>query len=112
MVSVERVLEFGDLVCEAPLELDFDKSLYPSWPHNGAVEVRGLSVRYRPSLPLALDGSTFSIPAGCRIGVVGIYRQMFLPIMIECLDLTFIYCFRWEEPVVENQHWYKRFSVS
>jgi ATP-binding cassette, subfamily C (CFTR/MRP), member 4 len=71
MVSVERVLSFGKIQPEAPLELESDKSLDPNWPQNGAIDVKDLSVRYRPSLPLALDGATFSVPSGSRIGVVG-----------------------------------------
>ncbi|KAG7350940.1 multidrug ABC transporter permease/ATPase [Nitzschia inconspicua] len=71
MVSVERVLSFGKIEPEAPLELENDETLDPSWPSHGAVEVRELSVRYRPSLPLALDRATFSVPNGSRVGVVG-----------------------------------------
>lgn len=71
MVSVERVQSFGKLEPEAPLELETDKLLEPSWPKYGALNVRDLTVRYRPSLPLALDGATFSIPSGARVGIVG-----------------------------------------
>jgi ATP-binding cassette, subfamily C (CFTR/MRP), member 4 len=71
MVSVERVLSFGKIEPEAALELDSDKSLDPSWPNRGAVDVADLGVRYRASLPLALDGATFSVPSGSRIGIVG-----------------------------------------
>jgi len=71
MVSVERVLSFGKIEPEAPLELESDKLLDTSWPNHGKVDVKDLSVRYRPSLPLALDGATFSVPSGSRVGVVG-----------------------------------------
>jgi ATP-binding cassette, subfamily C (CFTR/MRP), member 4 len=71
MVSVERVLSFGKIEPEASLELDSDKSLNSSWPNFGTVDVKDLSVRYRPSLPRALDGATFSVPSGSRIGIVG-----------------------------------------
>lgn len=71
MVSVERVLSFGEIEPEAPLELESDKSLDPSWPQRGAINVKDLSVRYRASLPLALNGASFSVPSGSRIGVVG-----------------------------------------
>ena len=69
-VSVERVLEFGNLEPEAPLELEQDKSL-GDWPKEGEIEYNDLVVRYRPALPPALDGVTFSIPSGARVGVVG-----------------------------------------
>jgi ATP-binding cassette subfamily C (CFTR/MRP) protein 4 len=66
MVSVERVLAFRNLKPEAPLEVEYDKCLDASWPTQGAIDVRDLGVRYRPSLPRALNGATFSIPAGKR----------------------------------------------
>ncbi|VEU45152.1 unnamed protein product [Pseudo-nitzschia multistriata] len=71
MVGVERVLGFGKLEPEAPLELESDNNLDEFWPMEGAITVKDLAVRYRPSLPLALDGVTFSVPSGSRIGVVG-----------------------------------------
>jgi len=71
MVSVERVLAFKNLEPEAPLDLDSDKSLDPSWPQNGTIEVENVRIRYRKELPLALNGASFSIPAGARVGVVG-----------------------------------------
>jgi ATP-binding cassette subfamily C (CFTR/MRP) protein 4 len=71
MVSVERVLGFGKLEPEAPLELESDKDLDTCWPNHGAVEVQDLAVRYRPALPRALDGASFSFPSGSRVGIVG-----------------------------------------
>jgi ATP-binding cassette subfamily C (CFTR/MRP) protein 4 len=72
MVSVERVLAFGDIEPEAPLELEEDAALLRAgWPASGAIQFDELSVRYRPSLPLALDSVSFAIPAGSRCGVVG-----------------------------------------
>mmetsp|Transcript_12086 Transcript_12086/g.24989 ORF Transcript_12086/g.24989 Transcript_12086/m.24989 type:complete len:1226 (-) Transcript_12086:4883-8560(-) len=72
MVSVERVLEYGSLEPEAGLECQDDKSLLESgWPSAGEIEYRGVSVRYRSTLPLALRKIDFRIPAGARVGVVG-----------------------------------------
>eukprot|EP00934_Nitzschia_sp_Nitz4_P006161 Nitzschia sp. Nitz4//scaffold366_size23882//2073//6107//NITZ4_008438-RA/size23882-processed-gene-0.30-mRNA-1//-1//CDS//3329549299//6151//frame0 len=71
MVSVERVLGFGKLEPEAPLEVEDDKVLDPEWPQFGKIAVDDLAVRYRPVLPRALDGATFTIPAGARVGIVG-----------------------------------------
>lgn len=69
-VSVERVLDFGALEPEASLELENDKNL-GDWPERGEIDVKNLAVRYRPALPLALDGASFKIPSGFRVGVVG-----------------------------------------
>lgn len=72
MVSVERVLAFGDLESEAELEKENDKLLIDSsWPATGSIEVKDLSVRYRSTLPLALNSASFSVPGGSRVGVVG-----------------------------------------
>jgi len=71
MVGVERVLCYGKLTPEAPLVLEGDKDLDKSWPQNGAITVRDVDVRYRPTLPLVLDKASFSVPSGARVGVVG-----------------------------------------
>lgn len=72
MVCVERVLQFGELEPEAPLEYATDSALLSSgWPQKGSMDVKDLSVRYRASLPFALDGVSLSIPRGSRVGIVG-----------------------------------------
>jgi len=72
MVSVERVLAFGDIEAEAPLVNKGDEPLLISgWPREGTLEVQDLSVRYRPTLPLVLDNISFRIPHGARVGIVG-----------------------------------------
>jgi ATP-binding cassette subfamily C (CFTR/MRP) protein 4 len=68
MVSVERVSEYGDLPPEAALTGPKDD---PSWPKQGSIEVKDLSVRYRSTLPLSLKNVSFEIEAGQRIGIVG-----------------------------------------
>ena len=68
MVSVERVSEYGDLPPEAALTCPKDD---PSWPKQGSIEVKDLSVRYRSALPLSLKNVSFKIEAGQRIGIVG-----------------------------------------
>lgn len=72
MVSVERVLSFGELEPEGDLEKETDNQLAgKSWPDRGCVEFEALSVRYRKTLPLALNQATFHIPGGARVGIVG-----------------------------------------
>ncbi len=41
------------------------------WPWAGEVRFEGFSARYRPGLPLVLEGVTFTAAAGCSVGVVG-----------------------------------------
>ena len=72
MVSVERVLEYGNLESEAALTVAGDEELArTNWPQSGEIEYDGVSVRYRSSLPLALRQISFRIPSGARVGVVG-----------------------------------------
>jgi ATP-binding cassette subfamily C (CFTR/MRP) protein 4 len=72
MVSVERVLAFGELEPEAPLEHEEDKAfLENGWPATGSIEFQNLTVRYRQSLPPVLENVGFRIPAGSRVGIVG-----------------------------------------
>jgi ATP-binding cassette, subfamily C (CFTR/MRP), member 4 len=72
MVSVERVLAFGGLESEGALEKEKDSELAGTlWPERGAVEFKDVSVRYRSTLPLALNKASFSIPGGARVGIVG-----------------------------------------
>jgi ATP-binding cassette subfamily C (CFTR/MRP) protein 4 len=71
MVSVERVIAFGDLESEAPLDKPGDQALKEKWPVQGAIEFDDLAVRYRSSLPLALNKVRFRIPPNSRVGVVG-----------------------------------------
>jgi ATP-binding cassette subfamily C (CFTR/MRP) protein 4 len=95
MVSVERVSAFGNLEPEAPLELDEDKELLENgWPSQGAIEVEDLSVRYRASLPLALEKASFSIPPGARVGVVGRTGSGYVLLLIcVCVWKGGEYCF-------------------
>ncbi|KAL7520054.1 hypothetical protein ACHAWX_004806 [Stephanocyclus meneghinianus] len=70
MVAVERVIGFRDIPSEAPLVNDFDSTV-SDWPSKGDIDVQSLSVRYRSGLPLSLQGLTFRIEGGSRVGVVG-----------------------------------------
>jgi ATP-binding cassette subfamily C (CFTR/MRP) protein 4 len=70
MVAVERVIGFSELPSEAALENDFDNSIN-EWPTKGDINVQDLSMRYRVGLPLSLQGLSFKIEGGTRVGVVG-----------------------------------------
>jgi ATP-binding cassette subfamily C (CFTR/MRP) protein 4 len=72
MVSIERVLGFGKLDSEASWDQPGDAQvLGKGWPNSGAIEYENVLVRYRPSLPPALQNVSFQIPAGSRVGCVG-----------------------------------------
>ncbi|KAJ1870725.1 hypothetical protein LPJ55_004437 [Coemansia sp. RSA 990] len=42
-----------------------------AWPERGTIIIRGLSLQYRPGLPLALDNVDMEIYSGERIGIIG-----------------------------------------
>lgn len=76
MNSVERVHDTGTkLPQERWRETDYDPrelvTLAPNWPSQGALEVRSLSLRYRPTTPLVLRNLNFSIAPRERIGIIG-----------------------------------------
>jgi len=70
MISVERIIEFGSLPPEAALETDLDKQ-FKDWPSDTSITIKNLTTRYRSKLPTCLEGVSFQIEAGQRVGVVG-----------------------------------------
>lgn len=70
IVSVERILEYSDLPSEAPLIIEGHRP--PAhWPHDGRVEFKNYSTRYRPELDLVLRDINLKINSQEKIGVVG-----------------------------------------
>lgn len=70
MNSVERILHYGHKIeQEAPFTSSNPPE--PSWPAQGAISIKNLSMRYRAETPLVLRDVSIEIPAGYRIGVVG-----------------------------------------
>ena len=73
MNAVERVVEYLDL----PMESEHDtpptvaKALPAAWPQKGKLEITGLSMRYRPGLPLVLKDLTFTAAASEKVGICG-----------------------------------------
>lgn len=70
MNSTERLHYYGNsLEEEAPLKTDVQVA--PSWPEKGEIVFQDVEMRYRPSLPLVLDGLNLHVQGGERIGIVG-----------------------------------------
>ncbi|KAK9349913.1 P-loop containing nucleoside triphosphate hydrolase protein [Lipomyces doorenjongii] len=69
-VSVDRILEYCKLPCEAP-EVIEDNRPQANWPMNGAVEFHDYSTRYRPGLDLVLKGINLTMKPREKIGTVG-----------------------------------------
>ncbi|KAH7039561.1 putative oligomycin resistance ATP-dependent permease yor1 [Microdochium trichocladiopsis] len=69
MSNTERLLEYtNSLEQEAPLD---GEPVRPSWPEHGAIEYKDVQMRYRPGLPLVINGFSLQIRAGESIGIVG-----------------------------------------
>lgn len=71
MIAVERVQEYTQLESEGDLNKATDDKLPLGWPQRGEIQMKGVSLRYRPGLPLVLKGLNVLIPAGSKVGVVG-----------------------------------------
>lgn len=69
MNATERLHYYGtELEQEPPLRLgEVDKS----WPQAGSISFSDVQMRYRPGLPLVLQGLDMEIRGGERIGIVG-----------------------------------------
>uniref|UniRef100_A0A8C6U2W1 ATP-binding cassette, sub-family C (CFTR/MRP), member 10 n=1 Tax=Neogobius melanostomus TaxID=47308 RepID=A0A8C6U2W1_9GOBI len=69
MVSVERTEEY---CTELPTEPQgHNTQLPPGWPEQGWVEFRSVVLCYREGLPNALDGVSFVVRPGEKVGIVG-----------------------------------------
>ncbi len=70
-IAVERIKQYCDLESEAPREAASDSLLPSNWPHQGRIEFRDAKLRYRPGLPLVLQGLDITIPSHSKVGIVG-----------------------------------------
>ncbi|KAK0727269.1 ATP-binding cassette transporter protein YOR1-like protein [Lasiosphaeria miniovina] len=69
MNAVERIQYYGnELDEEAPLKTI---EVRQSWPEKGEIIFDDVQMRYRPGLPLVLQGLSIHIRGGERIGIVG-----------------------------------------
>ncbi|PQE04057.1 metal resistance YCF1 protein [Rutstroemia sp. NJR-2017a BVV2] len=69
MIALDRCFEYADL----PSEIDNPSASDPgaSWPSQGKIEFKNLSICYREDLDLALKGINLKIEPCQKIGVVG-----------------------------------------
>ena len=74
MISVERVLEYGRLPSEPPLEFPTAKRPWmKTWPSSGTVEYRNVSLTYGKGKDAkeVLKNISFNIADGEKVGIVG-----------------------------------------
>ncbi len=67
MNSIERIVEYSSIPTEDPTGDDVPAD----WPSEGKIEVRDLVASYAPDLPPALNGLSFTVEKGQRVGIVG-----------------------------------------
>ncbi|KAF9111885.1 hypothetical protein BGX27_004328 [Mortierella sp. AM989] len=71
MNSAERLVHYTDsLAQERPPEKPENKPP-TSWPSEGKIDFKNVSMRYRPELPRVLRNISFEVQAGHKVGVVG-----------------------------------------
>ena len=66
MISVERILEYGQLEREEDLEIE-TFNLAKTWPDSGTIEFQNVHLNYSQEGKSALDGLTFKVKAGEKV---------------------------------------------
>ncbi|XP_043679996.1 ATP-binding cassette sub-family C member 4-like isoform X2 [Vespula pensylvanica] len=69
MTSVERIFQYMNLPKEKSLTVA--NSLPPTWPSQGQLVLKNVSMRYSPNEPYVLKNLTVTIEAGWKVGIVG-----------------------------------------
>ncbi|XP_069457992.1 ATP-binding cassette sub-family C member 4-like isoform X2 [Ovis canadensis] len=69
MISVERVIEYTDLVKEASWELEYRPP--PSWPNKGLISFNNVNFRHKLDGPLVLRNIYADFYRGLKVGIVG-----------------------------------------
>ncbi|XP_059662249.1 ABC transporter C family member 10-like [Cornus florida] len=70
IISVERLEQYMQIPSEAPEIIEGNRPAL-NWPAVGKVEICDLKVRYRPNVPLVLQGISCTFEGGHKIGIVG-----------------------------------------
>lgn len=70
MNSVERLMEYFNIDQEPPHEIP-ETEPRPSWPENGEIDVKDVSLRYSPELPRVINNISFHVPPNNKVGIVG-----------------------------------------
>jgi len=68
LINIQKVFRFLSIDSE---KLDQARHTDKNWPSKGALEIKDLRLRYRPTTDVVLKGLNVTIKAGEKIGVVG-----------------------------------------
>ena len=77
MISAERVMAYGRLESEAPLETDHSIHIEPDWLRQGHIEMKDVSYRHSKEGPLVLKGITCDIKPGEKVRYINLDMQYF-----------------------------------
>jgi ABC-type multidrug transport system fused ATPase/permease subunit len=71
--NMNAVVRLYDYIDNNPTEKSFDQNLprTENWPQEGNYQIKDVSYKYRPELPLVLKKLTFDISTNQKIGIVG-----------------------------------------
>ena len=69
MISAERVLSYSELEAEPGYSVEANPR--STWPENGSIEFKDVSLTYYPGGPQVLHGICFNIASGEKVGIVG-----------------------------------------
>ena len=62
------ILKGLEVESEPENPIDVAKS---AWPSKGEIRMTSVTMRYRPELPIVLDGVTLCVKGGEKVGIVG-----------------------------------------
>ena len=71
--NMNAVVRLYDYIDNNPSEKDFEKPqpIKKPWPDHGVYNVKEISYKYRPELPLVIKKISFDIKENAKIGIVG-----------------------------------------
>jgi hypothetical protein len=68
--SIERLDEYCNIEQEAPA-IVYTNRPPQAWPHEGAMTLRNVTLKYAASTEPVLHGISFNVPAHTSVGIVG-----------------------------------------
>ena len=69
LISAEHVLSFTQVEAEPGYSVEANPR--STWPENGSIKFKDVSLTYYPGGPKVLHGICFNIASGEKVGIVG-----------------------------------------
>jgi ATP-binding cassette subfamily C (CFTR/MRP) protein 1 len=70
--ALQRLLKLDDIKQEEDyVEKKGEVKVKESWPENGEIEFKDVKMRYRPETDIVLNGLSFKVQPGQKVGIVG-----------------------------------------